>query len=256
MIGSTISHYKIFEKIGEGGMGVVYKAEDMRLKRIVALKFLPHNLTATPEDRARFQHEAQAAATLNHPNICTIHAIDEYEGQQFIEMEFLDGSTLRDKPAPVAPAEAAGIVLQIAEGLSAAHAKGIIHRDIKSENIMLTRDLRVKIMDFGLARLRGNLRLTRAGATIGTIAYMSPEQIQDGDVDERSASSSTSSLPASLLLAVSTRPRRSTVSSISTRLLSYRAKEKSRKGLVSLCGRCFRKNAISVPGRAKRSSRH
>jgi serine/threonine protein kinase len=185
MIGKAISHYHILEELGQGGMGIVYKAEDTRLRRTVALKFLAHNFTATAEDRARFQHEAQAAATLNHPNICTIHAIDEYEGQQFIEMEFLDGSTLREKPAPVAPAEAAGIVLQIAEGLSAAHAKGIIHRDIKSENIMLTRDGRAKIMDFGLARLRGNLRLTRAGATIGTIAYMSPEQIQDRDVDER-----------------------------------------------------------------------
>ena len=185
MIGSTILHYKIIEKLGEGGMGVVYKAEELKLKRTVALKFLPHDLTSTTTDQERFQQEAQAAATLNHPNICTIHAIEEHEGQQFIEMEYLDGRTLREMPAPVAPVEAVGIVLQIAEGLSAAHAKGIVHRDIKAENIMLTRDGRAKIMDFGLAKLRGNLRLTRAGATIGTIAYMSPEQIQDGDVDER-----------------------------------------------------------------------
>ena len=195
MIGSTISHYKILEKLGEGGMGVVYKAEDLKLKRIVAIKFLPKRLAVHGEERERFEHEAQAASSLNHPNICTIYEIDEQNDETFIVMEYLDGVTLREwirKKAEqsegyrkLGAKEAVELATQIAEGLEKAHEKGIIHRDIKSENIMVTNDGRAKIMDFGLAKLRGASKLTKTGSTVGTIAYMSPEQVEGMETDHR-----------------------------------------------------------------------
>ncbi|MFQ5798378.1 MAG: serine/threonine protein kinase, partial [Bacteroidota bacterium] len=188
MIGRTISNYKILEKLGEGGMGVVYKAEDIKLKRAVALKFLPHHLVAAQEDRARFLQEAQAAATLNHPNVCTIHAIEEHDGQQFIVMEYVDGVTLREKVQQVLlkTNDAISFAIQIGEALQEAHSKGIVHRDIKADNIMVSAKNQVKVMDFGLAKLKGSLKLTRSSSTVGTLAYMAPEQIQGGKVDARS----------------------------------------------------------------------
>ncbi len=187
MIGKTISHYKILEKLGEGGMGVVYKAEDTKLKREVAIKLLPHEIATKTEDRGRFKVEAQAAAALNHPNIATIHAIEEVEDKLFIVMEYIDGQELKKKidTGPANLKEAIDIAVQIAEGLQAAHEKNIVHRDIKSSNIMMTKKARVKIMDFGLAKLAGVKQLTKTGTTVGTIAYMSPEQIQATEVDHR-----------------------------------------------------------------------
>jgi serine/threonine protein kinase/tetratricopeptide (TPR) repeat protein len=186
MIGSTISHYKVLEKLGEGGMGVVYKAEDLKLKRLVALKFLPQNLTRSDDELARFQQEAQAAATLNHPNICTIHAIGEHDRQQFIDMEFVDGETLRAK-LPISDLNiATALAGQIAGALQEAHSNGIIHRDIKADNIMVNAKGQVKVMDFGLAKLKGTLRLTRTTSTVGTLAYMAPELMQGGEADMRS----------------------------------------------------------------------
>ncbi len=190
MIGQTISHYKILEKLGEGGMGVVYKAEDTTLKRIVALKFLPQHISATENDKARFLQEAQAAAALNHPNICTIYGIEEHEGQIFIAMEFVDGQTLRKKMGSLNQKQAIDVGVFIADGLAAAHDKGIVHRDIKPENIMIRKDGIAQIMDFGLAKLRSSSskinRLTKEGSTVGTAGYMSPEQVQGHDADHRS----------------------------------------------------------------------
>jgi serine/threonine-protein kinase len=188
MIGTTISHFRILQKLGEGGMGVVYKAEDQKLKREVALKFLPVHLTATEEERARFVQEAQSAATLNHPNVCTIYGIEEHEGQQFIEMEYVDGLTLRQKiqGKQLKGDEAIDYAIQIGEALVEAHGKGIVHRDVKAENIMVNSKNQAKVMDFGLAKLRGSLRLTKTSSTIGTLAYMAPEQIQGEEVDARS----------------------------------------------------------------------
>ncbi len=185
MIGQTVSHYRILDKLGEGGMGVVYKAEDTRLKRTVALKFLPAHLSASEQDKARFLQEAQSASSINHPNICTIHDIQEHESQMFIVMEYVEGKTLHETPG-VSEKEAIEIGAQIAEGLAAAHEKGIVHRDVKPENIMVRKDGRVQIMDFGLAKLRGVSRLTKEGSTVGTAGYMSPEQVQGTDVDARS----------------------------------------------------------------------
>jgi len=187
MIGQTILHYKIVEKLGEGGMGVVYKAHDTKLDRDVALKFLPANLTADPEARERFIHEAKAASALSHPNICGIHAIEEYEQQHFIDMEFLEGKTLRVllKEKELSLREVVGIALQVAEGLNAAHKKGIVHRDIKPDNIMVTDECFVKIMDFGLAKLKGSSKLTKTHSTLGTLSYMSPEQARGEEVDQR-----------------------------------------------------------------------
>ncbi|MEJ2720138.1 MAG: protein kinase [bacterium] len=187
MIGRTISHYKILEKLGEGGMGVVYKAEDTKLKRTVALKFLSFQDVGTEEDKTRFVHEAQAAAALNHPNICTVHEIDEYEHRSFIAMECIEGQNLKAKikSGPLQIDEAVRIAAEIAEGLQEAHSKGIIHRDIKPANIMLAASGRVKVMDFGLARSSGRTQLTRSGTTIGTVAYMSPEQAKGERVDHR-----------------------------------------------------------------------
>lgn len=188
MIGQTISHYQILEKLGEGGMGVVYKAKDTKLNRMVALKFLPEHIAGSEKDAARFMQEAQAAASLNHPNICTIHGIEESNGKHFIVMEFVDGQTLGEKSKPQIPnlKFALEIGIQIAEGLAAAHEKGVVHRDIKPENIMIRKDGRVQVMDFGLAKLRGASRLTKEGSTVGTAGYMSPEQVQGQGTDHRS----------------------------------------------------------------------
>ena len=202
MTGQTIANYTVLEKLGEGGMGVVYKAEDTKLKRTVALKFLPPHLAASEGDKARFIQEAQAASALNHPNVCTIHDIQEVEtpgaGKQlFIVMEYVQGQTLRDamggKGAPAAGPRiplnrAIEIGIQVADGLAAAHEKGIVHRDIKPENIMVRKDGIAQIMDFGLARMRSTTgtRLTQQGSTVGTAGYMSPEQIQGSDADHRS----------------------------------------------------------------------
>ncbi|MBI1803428.1 MAG: protein kinase [Ignavibacteriae bacterium] len=186
MIGQTISHYKILEKLGEGGMGIVYKAQDTKLDRIVALKFLPHNLTANEAEKSRFVQEARAAAILNHPHVCTIYRIDEYNGQQFIEMEYVDGETLRRKVPIQKIEEALRCAIQIGEALQEAHSKGIVHRDIKCENIMVNSKNQIKVMDFGLAKLKGSMKLTRTSSTVGTLAYMAPEQIQGGEVDARS----------------------------------------------------------------------
>ncbi len=189
MIGQTISHYKILEKLGEGGMGVVYKAQDTTLDRFVALKFLPHHLSSSEQDKARFIQEAKAASAINHPNICTIHDIQEHDGSIFIVMEFVDGQTLKDLPSPCPMKRAIDIGIQIADGLAAAHEKGIVHRDIKPDNIMIRKDGIAQIMDFGLAKLRtakSVSRLTREGSTVGTAGYMSPEQVQGLDADHRS----------------------------------------------------------------------
>ena len=188
MIGKLISHYKILEKLGEGGMGVVYKAQDTRLDRIVALKFLPQHLLCDQEAKTRFEHEAKAASALNHPNITTIHEINEVEGECFICMEYVEGKSIKEliKEKKFSIEEVLRIAIQVGEGLNAAHKKDIVHRDIKSDNIMLTEDGLVKIMDFGLAKLKGATRLTSTGSTLGTLAYMSPEQAQGIEVDQRS----------------------------------------------------------------------
>ncbi len=188
MVGKTLSHYKVLEKLGEGGMGVVYKAEDLKLDRVVALKFLPHHIEAGAEEQMRFLQEAKAAAFLNHPNVCTIYDIGEDDGQQFIVMEYVEGVTLRKKIEDGGLKIEDGIkyAIQIGEALQEAHAHGIVHRDVKAENIMVNARNQVKVMDFGLAKLKGSLKLTKTTSTIGTLAYMAPEQIQGGDVDARS----------------------------------------------------------------------
>ncbi|MBI3363851.1 MAG: protein kinase [Ignavibacteriae bacterium] len=188
MIGQTISHYKILEKLGEGGMGVVYKAHDTKLDRLVALKFLPHYLTSDANEKERFYHEARAASALNHQNISTIYDINEFDNQLFIAMELVEGKTLKQLIAHEIPSikKFLEFAIQACEGLAAAHEKGIVHRDIKSDNIMMTPKGQIKIMDFGLAKLKGATKLTKAGSTIGTAAYMSPEQAQGEEVDHRS----------------------------------------------------------------------
>jgi len=188
MIGKTISHYRILEKLGEGGMGVVYKAQDTKLDRIVALKFLPKHLLCDEEAKTRFVHEAKAASALNHNNITTIHDIDQVEDQCFISMEYIEGKSIKElvKEKTLSVKEILDIAIQVGEGLNAAHKKDIIHRDIKSDNIMLTDEGVVKIMDFGLAKLKGVTKLTKTGATLGTIQYMSPEQAQGMEIDQRS----------------------------------------------------------------------
>jgi len=188
MIGQTISHYKILEKLGGGGMGVVYKAQDLKLDRFVALKFLPAELTLDPEAKERFIHEAKAASALQHNNICTVHDIDETtDGQMFIVMDCYEGETLKKKieKGPQKIEEAADLAIQIAQGLSEAHAHSIVHRDVKPANILITKSGVAKIVDFGLAKLAGQARLTKTGSTVGTAAYMSPEQARGEDVDHR-----------------------------------------------------------------------
>jgi len=195
MIGKTVSHYKIFEELGRGGMGVVYKAEDTKLKRTVALKFLPPELTRDPKAKERFIHEARAASALEHHNICNIHEIDETttapgepgEGQLFVVMACYEGETLKEKieRGPLKIEEAMDIAIQISQGLGKAHEKGIIHRDIKPSNIFITTDGIVKIIDFGLAKLTGKTVLTQEGTTLGTVNYMSPEQSRGQEIDHR-----------------------------------------------------------------------
>ncbi len=187
MIGETILHYNILKELGKGGMGVVYLAEDARLKRQVAIKFLPPQISSDKERKKRFELEAQAAASLNHPNISTVYAIEESGNGVFIVMEYIDGVELKDKirTNPIPVEDALRIAIQIGEGLETAHKKGIVHRDIKPQNIMLTGNGKVKIMDFGLAKVAGGTQLTQVGSIMGTAAYMSPEQARGETIDQR-----------------------------------------------------------------------
>ncbi len=191
MIGQTISHYKILEKLGEGGMGVVYKAQDLKLDRTVAIKFLPQHLSSSEDNKKRFLQEARSAAALNHPNILGVYEIDEDERRLFFVMEYVEGETLKSHIANLKSStgvpfsQAMEWTKQIAHGLQGAHEKQIVHRDIKPENIMLTRDLKVKIMDFGIAKLTSGSGLTKTGTSLGTLSYMSPEQAQGVVADQR-----------------------------------------------------------------------
>ena len=187
MIGRTVSHYKIIEKLGEGGMGEVYLADDTKLKRQVAIKFLPSRITVNETDKARFLQEAQAAAAINHPNVCVTHEIQDQEERPFIVMEYVKGQTLSEKIASdsMSIEQVIEYAFQIAEALQVAHDKGIIHRDIKSDNIMVSASNQIKVMDFGLAKLKGSVKLTKSSSTVGTLAYSSPEQIDGREIDAR-----------------------------------------------------------------------
>jgi serine/threonine-protein kinase len=189
IIGQTFSHYRVVDRLGSGGMGVVYLAEDVRLGRVVALKFLSPECGRDPEALARFRHEARAASALDHPNICTIYDIGEWsDGRPFITMAYYEGQTVRQRltRGPVPLPDALRIARRIADGLSRAHEHGIVHRDIKPANLIVTRDDVVKLVDLGVAKLADSPSVTQTGASVGTPAYMAPEQVSGGEVDKQS----------------------------------------------------------------------
>jgi serine/threonine protein kinase len=187
LIGQTVSHYELLEKIGEGEMSEVFKAWDTKIKRVVVLKFLKTRESASSDEYIRFVHEAQAGGALDHPNICTVYDMEEIEDIQFISMAYIDGERLDDiiKSNKLKPVESIRIAIQIAEGLNTAHKNGIIHRDVKSSNVKITKEGEVKILDFGIAKLLGGTRVTKSGTTLGTVTYMSYEQALGKEVDHR-----------------------------------------------------------------------
>jgi serine/threonine protein kinase len=267
MIGQTISHYRITGQLGSGGMGVVYEAQDLTLGRRVALKFLPSDVARDSPALDRFLFEARAASALNHPNICTIYAVENSDGQSFIAMELLEGQSLDHKVlGPPLPLDRMlDISIQLAEALEAAHAKGIVHRDIKPANIFITQRGQIKVLDFGLAKLtreaemamdtvasqRGPAHLTSPGSTVGTVAYMSPEQARGEDLDARSDLFSlgavmyqmaTGRLPfTGATSAVISAPSSSTIQFLLWNLIlscrrSYKRSSKKRWRKIAICG--------------------